>query len=498
MNKTTSLIVDQYGKPMAFGLYPSPQLKPNNYRPRYYTSVADTHKNVNSGDHYEQLRYGRSMFATLPDLGGSIRSKASWAVGPNSFSPIFTGEDQAWGDIAEKWLVNNFYGVCNIAGNNYDFRTTLYNTSIALDVDGDSLLVLAQNRDGFPLIQIIPSHRIANRDNAETMKGGKFDGYTVINGVIINDLVRPIGYCILGDKPEDDYQISTANCQLLFEADWADQYRGISRIATPLTDLLDLNDIDDYIKLSIKRAVAFGVIHSKAGGQVDTSDGSYVGAEEDSLQLINNKPIEVVNGGETVILNAEFGEKMETFKYDMPAQTTQDYIERVRRGALFSVGWPIELLDPSKVGGASVRLIQDLARRSVASRQVTLEKRAKFIVNFAVTKAMNNSLIPQNNGDWWNWSFTKGAAICVDSGNEANSDREGYKLGSTSLQEISSKKGIDWQELRKQNQKEVEDLLDRAIDISKKKKVPFETALVLLQQNTPNASPVSQPAKPSE
>jgi hypothetical protein len=156
------------------------------------------------------------------------------------------------------------------------------------------------------------------------------------------------------------------------------------------------------------------------------------------------------------------------------------------------------MLDASKVGGASVRLVQDLVRKSISSRQSTLERRAKIIINYAVATAMNQNIIPQNNDDWYSWSFTKGGVISVDNGKEADIDRENFKLGMTTLSEIVSKRGYDWQSIRDQSQKEVEDLITRSKEISAKYGVPFETAMTLLQQNTPNQAPVSQPTTINE
>src|SRR6185503_14363138 len=138
------------------------------------------------------------------------------------------------------------------------------------------------------------------------------------------------------------------------------------------------------------------------------------------------------------------------------------------------IGWPQELLDPSKIGGASVRLVQDLVRRVIADRQDLIARRARLIVNYAVAKAMKEGILPTNNLDWYKWSFTRGAALTVDNGNEQNALREGYKLGTNTLQDIASMRGVDWYEMRNQSQKETDDLITRAQALSKKYSLPFQ------------------------
>ena len=120
-----------------------------------------------------------------------------------------------------------------------------------------------------------------------------------------------------------------------------------------------------------------------------------------------------------------------------------------------------------------------------------MERRAKVIVNYAVAKAMQAGLISQNNTDWFKWSFTKGGVISVDNGKESDIDQTNFKLGITTLSEIASKKGLDWYELREQQQKETEDLLGRALEISKKFNISVDSAIALLSQRTPNQAPIT-------
>jgi hypothetical protein len=480
----------------AGSLYPTKKYNPGNYRPRIYTTAVDTKHSVTQRDRLEHVVTGRSLFSTLPDLGNALVSKAGWAVGPSAFTPIFNGKDQVWGDTAEEWLQNIFYPACNTMGAMYDFRTTLSQTSLALDVDGDSLMVLTKSRAGFPQIAIIPSHRVGTRGNAKTVEDGKYFGYEIHDGVITNPDGRPVAYRILGDKPEDDYDVAAQSVQLLYEPEWSDQYRGVSRIARPSNDFTDQQDIDEFLKQGVKLASEQGLIIHNEAGEADLTDEELAAAIPDAGAIVNPTPYETETAPGYRYFKAGLGEKIESVKDERPSQNTAAFIERIQRRALAAVGWPIELLDPSKVGAASVRLIQDLARKTVAARQVTLEKRARLIVNYALALAMQNGYLPRNNGDWYNWTFSKGAAICVDLGNESAADLNGYHMGTITLQEIAAKRGLDWYQLRNQSEKEVDDLLERAARQAAKHNVPMATALTLIQANTPNQAPVSTPQSP--
>lgn len=486
-------IVDKRGKQIS-SLYPTPSTAGNSYsyRQRLYV-VGDTKKIQTAYDRYDQIQYARSLFGSMPDLGGALISKGNWCVG-SGFSPVFTGKDKMWGEEAETWLEDSFYPTCNVLGANFDFRTTLYLSSLAIDIDGDSGLLLTSTRSGYPQIQLIPSHRIGQRNATDNIvKGGKFDGYQIHDGCILNDTGRAIGYRILGDKPEDDVDVSAASLQLLYEPEWCDQSgHGISRIARSTLDWLDTQDISEFQKRSIKLASTIGLIHLTESGEPDAG-ANIVGATEDAT-IADTDPtlqIEKIQGGEVYYMKANAGEDIKPMMDERPSPNTMEFLDRIQRKALYAVGWAVELLDPSKLNGGAVRLIQDLARKSIASRQLTLERRAKWIVNFAVAKAMNAGLLPQNNGDWYSWGFTKGSVIQVDLGNEEQAQRESYKLGTATLSEIAAKKGQDWVELREQQQRETEDLLVRATALSTKHGIDLSSALSLLSQRSPNPLPLT-------
>lgn len=485
-------LVDKRGQQMS-GLYPTPSTSrnPSGYRPRYYTAQ-DTPKAVTSYDRVDQLTLARSLFTECPDLGGALMQKASWVVGPGAFTPISLAENKEWADAAEEWLINQFYPICSVNGPNYPFTELLRITSLQLDIDGDTGLYFTTTRSGYPQVGLVPSHRIGCRGNEKEVKEGKFAGWPIIDGVIVNGS-RPIGYRILGDTPDEDYDISVQNFQLLFESEWCDQVRGISRVARGALDWTDQADINEFIKRGAKIASSIGLISKTDAGNAVDAGANIIGVDEDTpTETADGLSIEAIHGGEILYMKSGLNETIEALKDDRPSQNTEAFISRIQKRAMYSIGWPQEMLDSSKIGGASVRLVQDLARKSVAQRQATVERRAKIIVNFAIAKAMNSGLIPQNNTDWFKWAFTRGGVLTVDNGNEAAADREAFKLGTNTLANIASKAGQDWFELREQQQRETEDLLTRARVISDKFKISMDAALGLLSQRAPNQIAVLQ------
>jgi len=464
-------------------------------RPRFY-SLQDTSKACDMATRQDMVRYSRELFAGMGNLGGAIVEKNQWAFG-DGWSPQYQGTNQAWGEQVENWLKSKFFPVCNVRGPNYDFRTSLFLLGCALDVDGDALLVLTASRDGFPLIQLVPAHRIGQRSMAEKeVKAGRYRGNAICDGVITNGLGRPIAYRILGDTPDEDQDLSAQSAMLLTEPTWADQIRGIPRIARTVLDLMDLQDLDVMLKRMVKNQSIISLIAKTRSGEADITTSQLLTANEDAIiatQVTNPQSgvgAELVFGGEMRYLHTD--EDITPFTPDSPSPNTENFISRIERRCLYSVGWPVEMMDATKIGGASVRLIQDLARKSIRTRQNTVERAVRFFINYAVATAMANELIPANyNDNWYAWTFTRPASVCVDNGNESSADRDNYKLGTATLAEIAAKKGQDWLELRNQSQKETEDLLDRAKAVSTKYNISLDKALALLSQRTPNEAPAS-------
>lgn len=485
-------------KPQMGPLYPSPQHRPNSYRPRVYTNLVDTSVSVDISTRTSMVRYSRELFASVGNLGGAVLQKNQWAF-TDGWLPVYKGENQEWGDEAEAFLRNSWYPICNVRGGNYDFRTSLFLLGVALDVDGDQLIIFTKSRDGFPLLQFVPSHRIGQRDYSEkTVKKGRYRGAKIVDGVIVNTSGRAVAYRILGDAHDgsEDYEISAQSALLLYEPEWADTVRGIPRVARTVLDWMDVQDVDSYLKTAVKLDSSQGLIHATKDGGPDAG-ANLVTSEEDAT-VTANASLTLENFGpnnEIYYVSAGSGETVEPFRTERPHTNVTAFLERIERRGLYAIGWPIELADPSKVGGASVRLIQDLARKSIKSRQATGDRFAKWAVPWVLSVAMENDLLPKNyNDDWWSWNFTKPALITVDNGNEAAADRESLRIGTASMSEVTAKRGGDWYELRQQIEIETADLLERAKRLSEEHNITYDKALELLTQRgsspTAKASPV--------
>lgn len=477
---------------IGWGLYATPQSTgtSDHYRPRYPGVGGSLDRQLNGQQWREMLSYSRQLFAQLGNLGGAIVQKAIYSVG-ESWKPQYYGANTAWGEAVEEWLSERFYPVADVRGNGFDFATNLFLDSIALDVDGDAAMILTVSDSGFPQVKFIAADRIAGFE--EEVQDGDFKGARLVNGCILSPAGRVIGYRIQNsERAEDHTDLSSYNCQLLFEPEWQSQTRGIPRIARSLLTWFSLQDVNEFLMRGVKLDASQGILHYTESGTADTAATAISDNEDTGTNADTDLRIERREGGEITYLKANAGEKIESFGSERPHPNTEAFVARMERCGLLSVGWFYELLDPSKIGGASVRLIQDQARASIRCRQKTIRKRAKRAVTYAIALAMKNKLIPRNDSDWWKFDFELPAEITVDAGYDRQSDVEDLKLGLTTKATICSKRGKWWQDTDAQRDREFDALLTRAKVHADKFGLPLDYVLDRLEQRNPNPATIVQ------
>jgi hypothetical protein len=460
-------------------LLSTPWTSPTQFLPRFYVINPEAEKLIQPWERRQQIQLGRELFAKMPIVSSAIMNKNHVAVG-NAWQPVFAGDirndaDKQWIQTAESWLINDFYPNVNWQGQNFSFQDTLLLTGKDIDVEGGSLMLFRNTKNGLPRIQLVPVDKIGSRDGEDTIKGGSYDGYKIYDGIIYNGDNMPVALKLLGLKPEDDQIISLFNCQYIFEPAWQSTGHGISRVSYALTHLMDVQDINELLKITVKNFSAKGIIHKNRKGTAPK--GKRVFGVETLPQANQNNVaneaqnkifFESINKGGTEYISSLDGSDIQPFNFDRPSPNTEAFIFRISSEAIASMGWFVELVTPSKLNGTSVRLIQDQARKLIVWRQQTLERRAKSIVQYGLATAMQLGLIPKtDNKTWMRWTFNRPSELTVDNGYDNQAQLESLKMGIATKSEICAKRGKDWKLVSEQTDKELRDLFDRAKQLAK-------------------------------
>jgi hypothetical protein len=443
-------------------LYASPHSNPNNYVRRLNSTATDIEKSMTGAQRIESMGFARELYTTMSTLGTSVNSKNAWAT-INGFRPVYTGKNEEWGNLVEQWLYTRWMPNCNVLGPNYDFETTLYTSAISLDVDGDDLCIPVVNKYNFPLIQIIPSHRICSpRGRDGELKDGPYRGLDIIDGVVIAKSGRPLAYRV--DGKDKVLFIESFRCNLLFEPEFSRMHRGISRIARSVLDWLDIQDIDEYVKRGVKLDSSIGILHKTETGDPDLG-ANIVTDEVSSISPDATISVEAIQGGDIYYLKANSGESLEAFLSNRPGVNSQTFMAKIERRAVASVGWFYELLNTEKVGGGNGRLIVEEAKKSISTRQRTMERRARFMVAWAVAKAMEQGFIPENQEDWYSWNFVKPSELALDRKAEVEMDLKSLAAGTTTVSAVVGKSGWDYEQFIDIRRKEVKKLYQTSVEL---------------------------------
>ncbi len=507
-----SKVLNQFGKPAATWLYPSPRWNQRQYKPRYWLS-ADSKNNISEYDRWELVNYSRQLFAQVGTLNTAVRQKNSWAFG-DAWDAHYVGTNPKWGEEAEDWLKYQFYPNCNVRGPLYGFKKTMFMSGMSWDYDGDDAMILTESATGFPQFAIIPATRIGGASGGlrgmksdSVVSGGPYDGAKLFDGVIYDRNNRMVAIRVAGEdgEPQD---ISSYSADLCYEPDWSDQGRGVPRISTCLLRWMDRQDIDDFLRSGMKRAASVGIIVKNEEGEAGLGNEVITGEDNPNAAAGTDNKLhyEELQGGEAYYLRANQGEEISALNYQNPHPNSEAFIERMERECLGSLGWFYELLNLHQTGRAPSRLVCDLANQTVWDRQSTGYRRGKRAIGYAIAKAMKKGLLSKNNDgmDPYLWEFGLPKQLTVDQGNEEQADRENLKMGTTSKAIIAQKKGYHRKEISKQRLEELRELITDATAINAEfPSVPFDKAMELLEQRSPNPimqdpnqGQTQQPTKP--
>ena len=477
-------ILDAYGKPYSTQgntLYDAARWDRN--RPYIITQARDF-SNIAAAGQRELLSLGRYLFANCPPLQNAIKTIARVAIG-NAFIPQFYGADKAWGERAET-LLYEWHKICVLGGGAYDWNSALEVSLTSIIRDGDIGILLTESEDAaYPQIQLIPAHRIGSPSELPKVESGPFAGRNIINGVILNDFGRAIGYRVYNADFTAFQEVSAADLVLYYEPDFAEQVRGVSRIASGIRDWQDRKQAFEFLRLALKKEASYAVVEHTEEGALDPDADemqSFTGANGGTIYE------ERVDGGSVRVFRANSGSKVEFPESSRPSQNSQAFWERVTRDGLQAINWPVELTyDASKIGGASLRMVMEVAQTTVEKYQAIAQKMATRIDAWRIAKAIKSKELPAN-ADWWKFSHQTPEELTADKGYSSQVDREEYKLGMVTLRDLAARRGKDWQEERAQQKAEVDDLFATAAELATKHNVAIGNVLAFLQERNSNPS----------
>lgn len=396
------------------------------------------------------LSSSRKLWANFGVLKGATAAIAKQSVG-RSWEPEFLGQDKAWGEQATEFL-QSWYQNCDVRGENYDFKTSLYLDSIALDRDGDFGVLLTESESGWPQLQHIGAHRIGMRNGGDRIVDdsvasvipdasgklvtimGFYKGLRIQQGIIYNAAGRAVAVRILGALPADDRDVSTRDFIFRFGPEWMDQGRGFSAFSGSLDFIRSSFFSHDWQQRALLIASAIGLIETNESGAADPNDPGQIARTLATPTTAGTMASQELEGGLIRYFKAGNGSKLESFVDGRPGDQWDQFNDRIIRIALAELGWPYSLVwKPEGMNGTQERSAIEMARATVADRQDELRPIAKRVCGYAVSKAINLGILPTYTGPdiggQLAWGFSIPPQFNIDHGREDQQWRENYKIG---------------------------------------------------------------------
>ena len=142
------------------------------YRNRFY-SLQSNESGLDQVSREQIVRLSRELFFQLPGIGVASELKGEYVVG-NSWKFCYRGDNEEWGAEAEAFINDKWFHNCSTKGFAYPFQTILKVLSRTLDMDGDILMLLVRNKQDYPLLQFVGSHRVGSDSTTVSIGGRKY------------------------------------------------------------------------------------------------------------------------------------------------------------------------------------------------------------------------------------------------------------------------------------------------------------------------------------
>ncbi len=537
MATATSSIVDAYGRPIQYatGRYPSPSRHPIDNRPKAPTRPK-IYEDQTTWTRQEQVNYSRVIATQVNGVDAALTMKNSFAVG-DGWEVSYSGTNRAWGDEFEALVNGNWMRSCNALGEQHDWRSTLRTLGRTLDVEADYAVwfdtatgrfaVLDQSRigtgqnfcvsEGNGLERVLELGAASQYQYATNWLNGygsytpvwriddaksPFDGRRIIDGVIVDDQLRVLGYRILGYNPEGKLAYADVwawQVHFNFEAGaWLNQVRGIPSLANLIDDANTVMDILYYwgqgVMIASQKMVYRKSIEGRPSMGAQETEVTVVDAEGDeSLKLVT---VEAAPAG-VVELSTRRGEELGTLDLNRPSMDERELVQMLET-AFLGKHWPRALVYAQDMGRAGARAITQQVQNIIGARQMSLERSARWVVNRYVAWAMDRGLLTrnQNLGDPYDYGFTVPALFSVDEGNDGKLQLNMLGRGVISRGTICAYHGVNKKKILRENVADVDALATEAEGLATRHGwLTAREALTLLDnQGNPNVQPQPQPA----
>jgi capsid protein len=399
--------------------------------------VTDARKDISAGSRTEVLRKARHFYQNSPIARALIERLVTFTVGASGIVPAPKSSSARWNQRARKYW-DRWGKRCDVTGR-HNLASYQRMFLRAAFVDGDCFSVLTEDN----LLQLIEGHRIGTPSPPPVPPDNPSDG------VLTDDVGRPLKYQLLDDKRQLDRNLPAESVVQHVFLERASQPRGISILASAMQNLHDVSDIVALEKQAVKSGSSTTDIIKTKSGEYNFEEAVRNGA---TAPTVDSKVYyEQVFGATAKVLRTD--DDFAQYRSERPSAAWQGFMDFLLASIAISTGIPPSVLTHGKIGGADTRRDLAVAQRVVECWQSEIASQMDRVWEFIIEDADGLGSAP---ADWRDVEWQFPVKLTVDAGREAIADREDVRSGLVTLEEYCSRYGIDWTEHVAQLAKEQE------------------------------------------
>jgi capsid protein len=317
----------------------------------------------------------------------------------------------------------------------------LYIICEALDRDGE-IFVIKAKRNGIPKFQLVETHRVETPFNLVSDP-------SINDGIKYNKYGVPTIYYV---KQSDGTHtpVPASAMMHVYNPTHASASRAYPPHQHAITNLRDEMDLLSMEKVAAKDNARISRILKTNDLGPDNGDIG-LGVPNTSTTPTNTLEMNRILGGVTAVLQPN--EELIAHQPARPTTAFTGFIEHLRRDSCLG-SLPFEFLaDPTKAGGASVRLVVAKAGRYFAHRQQIIIKRFlnQYFQYWLGTKINRGDLPSARN--WWKVEWMTPRSVTVDAGRDATSDRADLEMGRTTIEDDFAARGYQYEKTMRKRAK---------------------------------------------
>jgi lambda family phage portal protein len=444
-------------------------------------------------DRLETTRKMRWMELNAGIIRQVLSDYCLYAVGDGITAQVRTGNpalDEKYEQYFDKWA----RVPCDIT-NRFNLYEVQQIVARLVMRDGECFPIKVRDEAGRPRVQLIESHRVgcSNSSSPEPDE---------VDGIKFGKYGRPESYNVIRTDGSSR-KVPARAVMHVYAPEVASGARAYSPLQHSINNVVDMLEIVSLEKFAVKMGSDVVRTLSRETAQFDNSQSDFEafgmrpnGYPAGGNSITDANEASTFIGGKILALAP--GEKLESFESARPNQTFNGFVEHLIRDSLAGT-LPYEFVsDPSKAGGASMRLVVAKADRQFKQLQTIIINR--FLTplwGYVIGNAIKNGELPAND-NWCRVYWTTPKRLTVDASRDSAQNRADIAMGIKTLGDDAQENGEHLSTLLKRRVREAKSIMDECAAQGVPLWMVYKPDNVAISDVTANSSTAVKPPDENE